>query len=68
MAITKNIVDLMGGSINVESTTGKGTRFEVVLEFPVDAEADTVPEAQVLPEEEEETSPSVRHEVPLRRG
>ena len=57
MAITKNIVDLMGGSINVESTTSKGTRFEVVLEFPVDAEADTVPEAQVLPEEEEETSP-----------
>ena len=57
MAITKNIVDLMGGSINVESTTGKGTRFEVVLEFPIDAEADTVPEAQVLPEEEEETSP-----------
>ena len=57
MAITKNIVDLMGGSINVESTTGKGTRFEVVLEFPVDAEADTVPEAQMLPEEEEETSP-----------
>ena len=57
MAITKNIVNLMGGSINVESTTGKGTRFEVVLEFPVDAEADTVPEAQVLPEEEEETSP-----------
>ena len=57
MAITKNIVDLMGGSINVESTTGKGTRFEVVLEFPVDAEADAVPEAQVLPEEEEGTSP-----------
>ena len=57
MAITKNIVDLMGGSINVESTTGKGTRFEVVLEFPVDAEADTVPEAQMLPEEEKETSP-----------
>ena len=43
--------------IRDRSTTGKGTRFEVVLEFPVDAEADTVPEAQVLPEEEEETSP-----------
>ena len=57
MAITKNIVDLMGGSINVESTTGKGTRFEVVLEFPIDAEADAVPEAQVLPEEEKKTSP-----------
>ena len=57
MAITKSIVDLMGGSISVESTPGKGTRFEVVLEFPIDAEADTVQEAQVLPEEAEETSP-----------
>ena len=57
MAITKSIVDLMGGTIHVESTPGKGTRFEVVLEFPIDAEADTVQEAQVLPEEEEETSP-----------
>ncbi len=57
MAITKSIVDLMGGSISVESTTGKGTRFEVVLEFPMDAEADTVQQAQVLPEEEEAVSP-----------
>ena len=57
MAITKSIVDLMGGTIHVESTTGKGTRFEVVLEFPIDAEADTVQEAQVLPEEEETASP-----------
>ena len=57
MAITKNIVDLMGGSISVESATGKGTRFEVVLEFPIDAEADAVPEAQALPEEPEDVSP-----------
>ena len=57
MAITKSIVDLMGGTIHVESTTGKGTRFEVVLEFPIDAEADTVQETQVPPEEEETTSP-----------
>ena len=57
MAITKSIVDLMGGSISVESAPGKGTRFEVVLEFPIDAEADTVQEAQVLPEEEETASP-----------
>ena len=57
MAITKNIVDLMGGSISVESATGKGTRFEVVLEFPIDAEADTVQETQVPPEEEENASP-----------
>ena len=57
MAITKNIVDLMGGTIHVESTTGKGTQFEVVLEFTIDAEADTVQETQVPPEEEENASP-----------
>ena len=57
MAITKSIVDLMGGTISVESATGKGTRFEVVLEFPIDTKADTVQKAQALPEEEETTSP-----------
>ena len=57
MAITKNIVDLMGGSISVESATGKGTRFEVVLEFPIDTEADAVPKVQALPEEPEDVSP-----------
>jgi len=57
LGITKNIVDLMGGSISVESATGKGTRFEVVLEFPIDTEADAVPEAQALPEEPEDVSP-----------
>ena len=57
MAITKSVIDLMGGSISVESATGKGTRFEVVLEFPIDAEADTVQETQVPPEEEENASP-----------
>ena len=57
MAITKSVIDLMGGSISVESATGKGTRFEVVLEFPIDTEADTVQKARALPEEEETTSP-----------
>ena len=57
MAITKSIVDLMGGTISVESATGKGTRFEVVLEFPIDTKADTVQKAQALPEEEDTASP-----------
>ena len=57
MAITKSVIDLMGGSISVESATGKGTRFEVVLEFPIDTEADAVPKVQALPEEPEDVSP-----------
>ena len=57
MAITKSVIDLMGGSISVESATGKGTRFEVVLEFPIDTEADTVQQAQAFPEDKEITSP-----------
>ena len=32
MAITKNIVDMMGGTIRVESEVGKGTEFTVMLE------------------------------------
>ena len=35
MAIAKNVVDMMGGSIRVESEEGKGSRFEVILEFRV---------------------------------
>ena len=57
MAITKSIVDLMGGTIHVESAPGKGSRFEVVLEFPIDAEADKVQTAPALPEEAEAVSP-----------
>ncbi len=33
MAITKNIVDIMGGTITVESEQGKGTEFVVTLEL-----------------------------------
>lgn len=57
MAITKSIVDLMGGSISVESAPGKGTRFEVVLEFPIDTGSDHAQKVQALPEEAEEPSP-----------
>ena len=57
MAITKSIVDLIGGTIHVESAPGKGSRFEVVLELPIDAEADKVQTASALPEEDEAVSP-----------
>ena len=40
MAITKNIVDLMGGEIHVTSEVGKGSRFEVTVTLPIDTHAD----------------------------
>ena len=51
MAITKNIVDMMGGTISVDSEVGKGTTFIVSLQFktcsgPVRKEA--IPELQGL--------------------
>ena len=36
MAITKSIVDMMGGSISLTSQLGKGSSFEVLLEFKID--------------------------------
>lgn len=38
MAITKNLVDMMGGNISVESEPGKGSKFTVSLRFPISGE------------------------------
>ena len=35
MSIVKSLVDLMGGSIDVESMQGKGTCFELILDFRI---------------------------------
>ena len=35
MAITKNIVDMLGGTIQVESEVGRGTEFTVMLECEI---------------------------------
>lgn len=35
MAITKNLIDLMGGTIKVKSKKGEGSTFEVTMEFMI---------------------------------
>ena len=44
MAITKNIVDMMDGTVKVNSTQGKGTEFTFTFDFPV-VEKKSLPEA-----------------------
>ncbi len=43
MSITKSIVDLMGGSIEVETAPGKGTEFIIRVSFPLDTSDETEP-------------------------
>ncbi len=47
MAITKRIVDLMGGTIEVTSEVGKGTEFRVIVDFKA---ADVKEEDMKLPD------------------
>ena len=47
MAITKNIVDVMGGKIAVSSTVGQGSRFDVTLQLPLAAAPQAAPKAPV---------------------
>lgn len=47
MAITKNIVDMMGGSIHVESEQGKGSEFTLSITFRLNTERK---EIQEIPE------------------
>jgi CheY-like chemotaxis protein/anti-sigma regulatory factor (Ser/Thr protein kinase) len=42
MAITKNLVELMGGTIEVETEAGKGTEFIIRLSLPYKDEQETV--------------------------
>ncbi len=50
MSITKSLVDLMGGTITVESEVDKGSRFDVTLTMPVDTtvEKTDIPESVLL--------------------
>ena len=48
MSITKSIVELMGGTIDVETELGKGTEFIVRVNFPIVDEADDVPDESTV--------------------
>lgn len=50
MTIAKNIVDMLGGTIQVESEVGKGTEFTVALECKITGEA---VKQEPVPEQEE---------------
>ena len=52
MAITKNIVDMMGGTIDVQTEQGKGTEFIVCLPFRIQSEkhhTEKIAEDTILP-------------------
>lgn len=56
MSIVKSLVDLMGGSIDVESMQGKGTCFELILDFRISEK--TVTDCSKQKEEKAETDTS----------
>jgi CheY-like chemotaxis protein len=57
MSITKNIVEMMGGTIEVQTEAGKGTEFRVVLELkklPKDLPKETAEETAETEEKQED--------------
>ena len=57
MAITKNIIDLMGGNIRVETAPGQGTEFIVNVSFKL---SENIPETKS--EEIDDTAPEINFE------
>ena len=56
MAITKSIIDLMGGDIKVETVQGEGTEFIIQLEFKLQPEDELIEESVKEVTEQEQKS------------
>lgn len=48
LSISKNLVDLMGGDIGVESQPGEGSTFHARIDFPLDPSANDAPSSDGL--------------------
>ena len=53
MAITKNLVDSMGGTIDVESEPGQGSSFEVLIDLKIAEERSVSPVSQTETDEQD---------------
>ena len=53
MAITKNLVDSMGGTINVESEPGQGSCFEIFMDLKIAEERSVSPASQTETDEQD---------------
>ena len=53
MAITKNLVDSMGGTIDVESELGQGSSFEVLIDLKIAEERSVSPVSQTETDEQD---------------
>ena len=51
MAITRNLVEAMGGTIDVESEPGQGSCFEVLMDLKIAEERSVLPVSQIEKEE-----------------
>ncbi len=73
MAITRNIVDMMGGSVSVESEVGKGSTFTVSLQFktcsgPVRQEPISFERKKILLVEDNELNQEIAVEILKEAG
>lgn len=55
MAITRNLIEIMGGTIDVESEKGRGSCFEVLLDIRISDKAEALPKNAEINDEREET-------------